>query len=149
MTLKITVLGIPVTQGSKTAFIAGNRAHVREKNPMRFADWRQAVRSEAQRVMGYQGHQSWLPGGIWDRPIVVECHFSLLKPASAPKTRRTWPIGARSGDIDKLSRLVLDALTGIVFADDSHVVELHATKDYGVPGVEILVSAVTVGEPTQ
>jgi len=145
MSLKITVLGIPVTQGSKTAFVAGGKAIMREKSSgaahMRFVDWRQAVRSEAQRAMEYRERDN----PYWSGPVSVECRFSLLKPASAPKTRRTWPIGARSGDVDKLARLILDALTGIVFADDSHVVELHVSKDYGVPGVEIVVDAVTAG----
>jgi len=150
MSLKISVLGIPVTQGSKTAFLAGNKPFLREKSSgaahMRFVDWRQAVRSEAQRAMEYRERDN----PYWSGPVSVECRFSLLKPASAPKTRRTWPIGARSGDVDKLARLILDALTGIVFADDSHVVELHVSKDYGVPGVEIVVAAVelVVGEPT-
>jgi len=150
MSFKITVLGIPVTQGSKTAFVAGGKAIMREKSSgaahMRFVDWRQAVRSEAQRAMEYRERDN----PYWSGPVSVECRFSLLKPASAPKTRRTWPIGARSGDVDKLARLILDALTGIVFADDSHVVELHVSKDYGVPGVEIVVAAVelVVGEPT-
>jgi len=149
MSFKITVLGIPVTQGSKTAFVAGGKAIMREKSSgaahMRFVDWRQAVRSEAQRAMEYRERDN----PYWSGPVSVECRFSLLKPASAPKTRRTWPIGARSGDVDKLARLILDALTGIVFADDSHVVELHVSKDYGVPGVEIVVDAVElVVEPT-
>ena len=156
MSLKITVLGIPVTQGSKTAFVAGGKAIMREKSSgaahMRFVDWRQAVRSEAQRAIegceaaiGNDWVDPDLHNAYWSGPVLVECRFSLLRPASAPKTRRTWPIGARSGDVDKLARLILDALTGIVFADDSHVVELHVSKDYGVPGVEIVVDAVTEG----
>jgi crossover junction endodeoxyribonuclease RusA len=143
MTLKISVLGVPVTQGSKSAFIAGGKPYVREKSSgaahMRFVDWRQAVRSEAQRAIEQKGNDS----GLFEGPVSVECRFSLPKPASAPKTRRTWPLGARSGDVDKLARLVLDALTGIVFADDSHVVDLHVSKDYGMPGVEILVAPVS------
>ena len=144
MTLKIVVLGLPVTQGSKTGFVVGKRAVVvdggSEGARMRFKDWRHAVRSEAQRAVELHG----LEEGMWDGPVAVTCDFRLLKPASAPKRRRTWPIGARSGDLDKLERLVYDALTGVVFSDDAHVVENHNTKDYGVPGVEISVS--TVGE---
>jgi len=34
-------------------------------------------------------------------------------------------------DIDKLCRAVLDALTGIAYADDSQVVALDASKVYG------------------
>ena len=41
------------------------------------------------------------------------------------------PIGRNIGDIDKLCRGVLDALTGVVFADDAQVVRLTAGKNYG------------------
>jgi Holliday junction resolvase RusA-like endonuclease len=65
----------------------------------------------------------------------------LLKPRSAPKRRRTWPIGARSGDVDKLARSVLDSLTGVLFHDDAQVVHLVVSKDYGdAPGVRVFVA---------
>ena len=33
-------------------------------------------------------------------------------------------------DVDKLARAALDALTGVLWADDSQVVSLHAQKEY-------------------
>jgi Holliday junction resolvase RusA-like endonuclease len=48
------------------------------------------------------------------------------------------PIG-RVGDIDKLSRAVLDTLSGVIIADDSQVVRLYVTKLYGIPGADISV----------
>jgi hypothetical protein len=68
--------------------------------------------------------------------------FSLLKSARAPKRRRIYPIGARSGDLDKLARSVLDALTGVVFKDDAHVTQLTASKDWGQPGAFIEIESV-------
>jgi Holliday junction resolvase RusA-like endonuclease len=35
--------------------------------------------------------------------------------------------------VDKTSRLVLDALSGILYADDGQVVDLHAFKRYDEP----------------
>jgi len=45
----------------------------------------------------------------------------------------------RKSDIDNFSKICNDALTGIVFADDSQIKELHLYKDYckNSPRVEI------------
>ena len=40
------------------------------------------------------------------------------------------PTSARLGDIDKLSRAVLDALTGVAYLDDRQVIQLEARKAY-------------------
>jgi len=139
MIASFRVLGVPETQGSKTAVMRGGRAHVIEGSNgpkrQRFVDWRQAVRSEGQRWQEDQGNP-----GLFDGPLIVNLAFGLAKPASAPKTRRTWPIKAQSGDIDKLARCVLDALTGVLFADDSQVVALASAKDFSEqPGLTVLV----------
>ncbi|MGH9249435.1 MAG: RusA family crossover junction endodeoxyribonuclease, partial [Acidimicrobiales bacterium] len=86
-------------------------------------------------------------------PVAVALRFTLRRPASAPKRRRTWPIGARSGDIDKLQRAILDALTDVgVWKDDAQVVHVDAGKDYqgadgylDRPGVTITVRLLDEG----
>ncbi len=40
-------------------------------------------------------------------------------------------------DIDNLAKAVKDALRGIIYADDSQIVEAHLYKQYGGPGVKI------------
>lgn len=48
----------------------------------------------------------------------------------------------RAGDIDKLARAVLDAMTGIVYLDDDVVVSLRATKVVAEPtelGADVFV----------
>lgn len=132
--IRFVVLGTPVTQGSKRAFLNQHtgRIALTETGGIKHKSWREAVRSEAQRAA-----ETSFPTGPATGRVAVHLQFGLQRPASAPKTRRTWPTGARSGDIDKLSRLVLDALTGVLFVDDSQVTELHVTKDYGTPGVTI------------
>jgi Holliday junction resolvase RusA-like endonuclease len=46
-------------------------------------------------------------------------------------------------DIDKLSRSVLDAITGGIVKDDSQVIILNARKEYGdKPGVLIRVAEI-------
>jgi Holliday junction resolvase RusA-like endonuclease len=63
-------------------------------------------------------------------PLTVDVTVTLPRPASAPLAKRPWP-AVRNGDIDKLARTILDALTANkVIADDSLVVELTARKCY-------------------
>ena len=52
--------------------------------------------------------------------------------SSAPTNKVTRP------DVDKLLRAVLDAITGIVFMDDSQVVKAEASKVFG-PGPEAII----------
>lgn len=140
--IRFTVLGIPATQGSKTPFRNKHtgRIHLVEgkgAGAERFKSFREAVRSEAQDVA-----ERYLPDGPIEGPVSMRLVFGLPKPASAPKRRRTWPIGKRSGDLDKLVRLVFDAVTGVLVVDDGQVVHLDAGKDYGTPGVTVEVERV-------
>lgn len=135
--IRFTVLGTPATQGSKRAFVNKHtgRAVVVEQ-AKGHKSWREAVRSEAQRAAEATEDFPFHLGPTTAR-VGVHLRFELQRPASAPKRKRTWPIGARSGDIDKLARSCLDSMTGVLFADDSQVTELVVTKDYGTPGVTI------------
>ena len=71
-------------------------------------------------------------------PMSITVAFFFDRPKSTKKSVRhkvTKP------DIDKLARSILDALTGIAFADDSQVTELHVSKGFGSPArAEIAIS---------
>jgi Holliday junction resolvase RusA-like endonuclease len=55
-------------------------------------------------------------------PLMVSMIFTLSKPASAPKTRRTWP--DRMPDLSKLVRSTEDAITDAgLWEDDARIVE--------------------------
>jgi Holliday junction resolvase RusA-like endonuclease len=70
-------------------------------------------------------------------PVRLSAAFRLPRPASLPKRRRVWPIGARSGDVDKYLRCLGDAITGVLIDDDSRIVHVHdLTKDYANPGAQ-------------
>lgn len=136
--VQFRVAGRPVTQGSKTGIIVGGRAILVEKARDRLKPWREAVRSTAIEHLG----DVWQP---FPGPVHVGLVFALPKPASAPKTRRTWPTGARSGDVDKLARACLDALTDAgVWRDDAQVVELHVVKDYPGPHTQQITPGVLI-----
>jgi len=75
---------------------------------------------------------------VWgDRPPVqeavqIDLMFTLRRPKTVKEKSRPLPIV--KPDIDKLSRTLLDALSGIVFGDDAQVTGLTATKRYGSAG---------------
>jgi crossover junction endodeoxyribonuclease RusA len=70
-------------------------------------------------------------------PVSVSLQFSL----PLPKKARVF--ADRPPDLDKLTRTVLDALTGIVIEDDAQVVEVYAHKHYAdETGVRIMVKHV-------
>jgi crossover junction endodeoxyribonuclease RusA len=67
-------------------------------------------------------------------PIIVYVRVEFARPKShigksglALASAPSFP-GHNLGDIDKIGRAVLDALTGIAFKDDSQVVELSCAK---------------------
>lgn len=67
--------------------------------------------------------------------VAIELDFQVLKPRTVKRAMPTVP-----PDLDKLIRAALDALTGIVYLDDSQVVEIRSSKSYAEePGVDISV----------
>lgn len=124
-----TVIGTPKPQGSKRAYIRGGRPILTESAGAPLRDWRTDVQQAA--ITHHIGDP-------YTGPLTVFLEFSLTRPKSHPKTKPTYPTSRP--DIDKLSRAVLDALTHIVFKDDSQVTSLSAVKRWGdPPGVRIIV----------
>lgn len=123
--IEFQVHGLPIPQGSTRVWMVNGKP-ITTSSAKGLGPWRRLVADVAQR---------YAPSQPWDGPVHIELQFGLPKPKSAPKKRRVWP--DKRPDLDKLTRAVLDALTYVVFSDDSQVVEIHATKDYGAPGVVI------------
>jgi Holliday junction resolvase RusA-like endonuclease len=136
----IDVVGIPVPKGSKTAYRSGSRiVMVEGKSPearQRVSSWRLAIAQAAARECSALDALAFPEG-----PVRVSCAFRMPRPKTAPK-RVVCP--TTKPDVDKLSRLALDELTGIVWKDDSQVCELLAVKAYatGIPGVTITINAI-------
>ena len=154
--IEFKVLGKPITQGSKTGQIVGQRIKVRgvtavllprvkllEQTDMatktlgahRLTKWRDAVADAAKLAMS--------------GAVCVDLEFVLTRPEShytkvskrlrsgAPPNHITKP------DRGKLGRAVEDAMSGIVYGDDSQITAGETTKRYaargGYPGVVIKV----------
>lgn len=140
--LGVRVAGLPVPQGSKklvrTKRKDGTYTEPRmiDDNSHKLKHWRGEVAKLSRAALPV----TYVPT---TGPVRVVLLFALPRPASAPKRRRVWPSG-RVGDIDKLARAVLDALTGPVFRDDAQVVQLTAVKDYPGPAIEQLTPGVLI-----
>ena len=111
--IEIIAYGTPAPQGSKRH--VGNGVMIESSKKVR--PWRQDVKAAAEAWRERNG----MPAPL-DCPIVVRMVFTLPKPSSAPKTKRTYPM--RTPDLSKLARSTEDALTDAgVWKDDARVVE--------------------------
>lgn len=103
--------------------------------------WRQSVRNEAQHAVE---QHTWALARRKDEAIELSIDFDFLKPAS--KSKKVTQMTTRP-DLDKLVRAVGDALTGILYEDDSQVVLVRARKQYALStGARIEVLARPVRE---
>jgi Holliday junction resolvase RusA-like endonuclease len=153
--LTITVHGRPAPQGSKR--YAGHRRNaasgrisaVLVEQSKRVKPWRDLVTWAAMNAM--LDHRLSVP---LDGPIAAEIVFTVLKPASAPKRKRTWPITRHSGDIDKLQRSTFDGIAdAAAVVDDSRIIHVTAIKTFpgehpdalDAPGA--VIRLYTLGEP--
>lgn len=116
MTTSLFVPGRPAPQGSKSfKGMRGGKPILVESSDY-LAPWRETVAWHARAVSR----------GLTAGPITLTLTFVLPRPVATPKKRT--PPAIKYPDVDKLSRAVLDALTGIAFANDSQVTDLRARK---------------------
>lgn len=135
MKLEFIAVGKAQPQGSaKAVTLPGcNFTTIVSDNP-RLKRWRKTVGTAAKAAMR-AGNFDLIAREI---PVIAQLQFCFRKPASAKN--RTHP--TVKPDCDKLCRAILDALTGIVWTDDSQVVRMLAVKSYGAfERVEIRVEA--------
>ena len=130
--LTVSVIGTPAPQGSKRGFVNRHSGKVSmvESSSERVKTWRADVREAATRGV---------EDGLWllERgPVAVTIDFYLARPKGHYGTGRNAAILKSSAakypagkpDLDKLERATLDALTLVLFADDSQVVQLATRK---------------------
>lgn len=123
--LEFSVVGCPMPQGSKVAMVRAGRAFMTESANMQTKTrksgaldrWRAAVTTKAIKTM---------TGELWLGPVELQCEFVMPRSPShytskgaLTKAAPTFPV---KYDLSKLMRAVEDALTGIVYKDDSQVV---------------------------
>ena len=135
------VLGLPQAKGSTKAFTPkGWTRPIITSTCKGLKAWEQAVRYEAQHAA---------EGAFFVGPVELSVGFHLPRPVSLPKrvTAHT-----KRPDLDKLTRAVGDALTGVLWKDDSQVTYISARKSYALDqpgGATITVRAISEPDATQ
>lgn len=152
MTLVIVVFGDPAPQGSKR-FVGTNKAGrgILIESSKRVRPWRQDVVAramEAREGHDADGNRTLKP--TLDGPLRVRMVFTVRKPTSAPKKKRTLP--CTKPDLSKLVRSTEDALvTSGAIRDDARIQEYaRVAKVYpgedpealDAPGVRIIIEQI-------
>lgn len=141
--IRFTVFGKPEPAGSKRAFVIAGRATVSDANK-KSRPWKTQVSQVA--AANYSG--TLLRG-----PLRVTFRFYAPRPKGhfgakgLNKKGREAPFPTGKPDALKLARGVEDALTGVIYKDDSQIVQELLHKEYGEPSrVEIEIEELQGGE---
>jgi len=139
--MKFTILGTPQPKQSARfrTVKAGDRTFVKS--------YQKKSVVENERNIAFD-IKSKLPTGFkpYDGPLKVTMLFVFPPLTSWPKRMKNdFDTGATiykatKPDLDNISKPTLDAMQGVVFMNDSQIVEMHCTKIFGpVPMIEIEV----------
>ncbi len=132
------VPGQPVPQGSvrQVHNKYTNTARIIHSDPKRLGSWRKRVASAAREAANL--------AAPLDGPVSVDVEFTVRDSSTC---ERGWPTAPP--DLDKLVRAILDALTDVVFTNDSRVCRIQATKRAGPElGAEIAVHDLSGDHPS-
>jgi len=136
MTLMVNfcVFGEPVGKGRPR--FARQGGFVRTYTPQKTANWEQEIAKAAKQAMGSQS--------ALETPIALSVRVVKAIPVGWSKTKRQQaesgtlrPVG--KPDLDNYIKAIMDAGNGILWVDDSQVCELHSSKAYGSPCIEVTV----------
>lgn len=138
--ITFTVPGVPSAQGSKRHVGRGIMVETNKQ----LKPWRASIAALAPR-----------PSELLAGPLAVTLTFSWSRPKKHYRTGRNEHLlredaprwHAQTPDIDKCARAVLDALTGVVWRDDSQVAQLTLIKLWAehTPGVDIRIGQLDSG----
>lgn len=129
MGVSFTVRGTPMPKGSTTRMPGGGTIPAgTAASRQRMVQWREDIRHEAQKAM------DGVPPFTGALRLFVD--FTLMPPRTTiRKTQWGWLPHTRKPDVDKLLRAVCDALTGVVWLDDSQACVVAVNKHYGWDGI--------------
>jgi crossover junction endodeoxyribonuclease RusA len=119
--LSFVVLGVAQPKGSARAFVpkGWTRPIITSANKS-LKGWETAVRDAI---------QQHAPGVWFEGAVVMRIHFELPRPKAV-----RWPAKPhlKRPDLDKLVRGTLDAMTKVLWHDDSQVISITASKSYAL-----------------
>lgn len=135
--ITFTVPGEPVGKGRPRVTLAGGRAHA--YTPAKTAAYEQLVAVYAAAAMK--------KAPLLEHPVRLRLGIYCKVPGSWSKKRRSDALAgierpAKSPDIDNIVKSVADGMNGIVWIDDSQIVELVCSKHYALePYVSVGVTS--------
>ena len=142
--------GVPIPQGSLRAFVIKGlhpRAVLTHVNRSDLKSWRTVVGECALASISPPCDNNTWPLDAAGYRVTIT--FYLPRPKSVSVARRPYP--NVTPDLDKLTRSVGDALTHILWNDDSSIVTLNVTKLYAdhthAVGADITVETMAAPEP--
>lgn len=128
--LEFTVFGVAQPKGSTKAFLPkGWTRPIVTSDNAKNKSWQELVAFGANAAL--QDCADFPPAPL-EGPVHLRVNFYLPRPKSLPKK---VTVHLKKPDLDKLVRSVKDALSRVVWRDDSQVIELMATKSYAVDDV--------------
>lgn len=119
-----TRAGSPAAQGSKEY-----KGHVRSRKTGRMVPNLQEVSAAVapwRTLIAAHVAPRWRPRPPMAAALGLRLEYVMPRPIGTSK--RHTPPAIKRPDLDKLQRAVFDSLTGIVWRDDSIIIDVHATK---------------------
>jgi len=143
---RFVVRGKPQTAGSKRAFPIPRTdgsigVAVSDANP-KSRDWKRAVADVVRREFG---DRPPLEG-----PLQLTIVFIAPRPKTHLRSTGAVKVGApywvtTRPDLLKLTRAIEDALTGVLWRDDSQIAVEHLSKYYDLDGPKMILEVETIG----
>lgn len=138
--IRIDWSGFPVGKGRPRAFRTRSGG-IRTYTPDKTVDFEERIRYAARAAMDRRG--------LMETPCRVEVEARFPLPKSARKVERLNVEAGRlvphtvKPDADNVLKAILDALNGIVYADDRLAYDVRITKRYATePGITVYVSEI-------
>ena len=147
--ITFTVLGSAATKGRMKP-IPGMKHGMTYSNAEKLAAWTADIKVAVLTQCGNRGAptQEAVHIGVCWHVARPKWHWCTGRNVGKIKPRAPLhPTSKRTGDVDKLARALLDALTGIVYVDDSQVVTLNACKRYAIDTGPQMAVTVQIEEP--
>ncbi len=134
-TIKFIIPGEPVAKGRARSFVRNGR--IAHYTPAKTARYESLVRLVAQQAMSEK-----LPV---EGAVNLTIRAFLTIPTSwSLKKQQAAAIGAiahtKRPDLDNIVKAIKDGANGVTWEDDSQVIDVRASKQYGTPRVEVEIT---------
>lgn len=144
--IPVVIVGLPVPKGRGRAFKTKSGG-IAVYTPAKTLNWENTARMEAKLVMRS------LKRSMLEGPVKVEIFVYMEIPKSWSPWKREAAlkgviVPACYPDLDNVEKAAMDAMNGIVWKDDSQVVEKYSMKVYReIPAVAITIIPIPLLSP--